>query len=138
MKRFPNCEKINSHPIIICQERRSKMIFENPNRREICLLEVDGCGIQEGLRCDYALTAEENIEEFYIELKGSDVKHAFDQLETTMQKLSDNLYNQPKFCFIISTCCPLDGPQIQIMRKQMHKYQAKLIIKNREYTHVLN
>lgn len=139
MKRFPECETINRHPIITCPEKRSKMIFKNPNQREVCRLRVDGCGIQEGLRCDYALTAEENIEEFYIELKGCDVSDAFFQLEASIQKLSDDAYKHPKSCFIISTRCPLDGPQIQIMRKRMqNKYQAKLIIKNREYTHVLN
>ena len=139
MKRFPNCEKINSHPIITCEEKRSKMTFKNPNRREVCLLEVDGCGIKEGLRCDYALTAEENKEEFYIELKGCDVSHAFKQLEASIQKLSEDPQKQPKFCFIISTRAPSEGPQTQMMKKRLKKsYKAELIIKNREYTHVLN
>ncbi len=139
MKRFPECETISKKPIITCEEERSKIIFENHKRREVCLLKVDGCAIQEGVKCDYALTASENKEEIYIELKGRDVKHAFSQLETSMQKLSDDAYKQPKFCFIISTRCPLDGPEIQIMKKRMlNKYQAKLIIKNRKYTHMLN
>ena len=135
MKRFPDCEKVNSYLIVTCEERQSKMIFENPQRREVCLIEVDGCVIQEGLRCDYAMRAENNREEFYIELKGRDVKHAFSQLETSLQKLSEDPYKHPKICFIISTRCPLDGPQIQTMK---NKYHAKLIIKNREWSHTLN
>lgn len=139
MKRFPNCEKINSHPIITREEKRSKIIFKNPNRREVCVLKVDNCAIKEGLRCDYALTAEENKEEFYIELKGCDVSHAFKQLEASIQKLSEDPQKQPKFCFIISTRAPSEGPQTQIMKKRLKKsYKAELIIKTCEYTYVLN
>ena len=63
------------------------MTFKNPNRREVCLLEVDGCGIKEGLRCDYALTAEENKEEFYIELKGCDVSQGYFILKRSLSTL---------------------------------------------------
>ena len=139
MKRCPKCEQIKNDPIIVCKERRSKMIFENPQRREVRLLKVDECAIQEGLRCDYAMTAEENIEEFYIELKGCDVRHAFEQLEASIQILSDNPQKQPKICFIISTRSPSESPETQKMKKLMkNKYQAKLIIKNCERSYTLN
>ncbi len=138
MKRFPDCEIIKNDPIIPLEEKQSKIIFENPERIEVCLLEVDDCAIQQGIRCDYALTGKLIEDEFYVELKGRDVKHAFKQLETTIQQISEDPKKQPKHCFIISTRCPLNGPEIQKMQKLMKKqYTAKLIIKNRQHKHVL-
>jgi hypothetical protein len=100
MKRFPHCEHITKAPIVSLKENQSKIIFENPAQLEICILTVDGeannGAIRDGLRCDYALTAE-NIEgEFYIELKGRDIKHAFKQLEATIKQISEDPQRQVK------------------------------------------
>jgi hypothetical protein len=82
MKRFPKCEHITQNPIIPLEEKQSKIIFENPAKLEVCVLRVDHTeqaegAIKDGIRCDFALTAEAIEAEFYIELKGSDIKHAF-------------------------------------------------------------
>jgi hypothetical protein len=138
MKRFSKCEKLRKDPIISLSENKSKIIFENPQKLEVCVLEVDGCAIEQGPRCDYALVAESIEDEFYIELKGRDIKHAFEQLESTLKQISAQPSQTPKYCFVISTRCPLSGPEIQKMQKMMQrKYKARLIIKNREYTHTL-
>jgi hypothetical protein len=136
MKRFPDCEIVTTDRKIVRKENQSKIVFENPQKMTVRILEVDDCAITEGLRCDYALTVETIETEFYVELKGSDVRHAFAQLEATIGQISDNPQQQPKFCFIVSTRCPLSGSDIQKMQKIMkEKYKAKLVIKNREHTH---
>jgi hypothetical protein len=139
MKQFANCERRTTDRLIALKEKQSKMIFENPTALEVCILEVDDCAITAGIRCDYALSADTIEEEFYIELKGRDVKYAVEQLEATIRQISEDPQQQLKYCFVISTRCPLSGPQIQTMQKRMkQKYNAKLIIKNRQHTHVLS
>jgi hypothetical protein len=138
MKRFPDCERRTTDRAIVMRENQSKISFENPQQLEICLLAVDDCAITEGIRCDYAVSGAAISAEFYIELKGRNIKHAFEQLETTLKQISDDPQRQPKYCFIISTRCPLSGPEIQKMQKLMQqKYNAKLVIKNRQHSHQL-
>jgi hypothetical protein len=132
MKRFPQCERITKAQIIPLKENQSKIIFENPNQLEVCILTVDdkdNAVIQDGLRCDYALTAENIDAEFYVELKGRDIKHAFKQLEATLQQISEDPQRQPKYCFVISSRCTLAGNDIKIMQTQMKKSQ--------QHTHIL-
>jgi hypothetical protein len=139
MKQFANCERRTTDQLIALKEKQSKMIFENPTALEVCILEVDDCAITTGIRCDYALSADTIAEEFYIELKGRDIKHAFEQLAATFNQISEDPQRHPKYGFIISTRCPLTGPEIQKMQKLMkQKYNTKLIIKNRQHTHVLS
>jgi hypothetical protein len=62
MKRFPQCERITKDSIIPLEEKQSKIIFENPAKLSVCVLNVDHTGktegaIKDGIRCDYALTA---------------------------------------------------------------------------------
>ena len=138
MKRFLDCETIIKNSNIPLKENRSEIVFENPKRLEVCVIKVDGCAITDGIRCDYALTAESVKEEFHIELKGCDVKHAFDQLEATIKKISSNPQNTPKLCFIISTRCPLSSIEIQGRQKKMKKkYNAKLIVKNTPHIYTI-
>ena len=73
-------------------------------------------------------------QEIYIELKGSDVKHAVEQIATTIQKLGLNM--SAAICFIASTRCPINSTQIQNLKKKFRKnYNAKLTIKNGEIVH---
>jgi hypothetical protein len=125
MKKFPQCERITKASIIPLKENQSKIIFENPAQREVCILAVDGeddnGAIRDGLRCDYALTAENIEEEFYIELKGRDIKHAFKQLVATIEKISEDPQRQAKYCFVIASRCTVASNEIQMMRTQMRK-----------------
>ena len=139
MKKFPQCEIITTNQLISLKENRSKIIFENPNRLEVCIVKVDGCATESGPRCDYALTVDAMKEEFYIELKGRDVEHALDQIEATIKAISSDLRKQPKLCFIISTRCPPRSVTKISNRQQVlkKKYNAKLIVKNTPHTYTI-
>jgi hypothetical protein len=139
MKRFPNCEQLKTDPKIVLQENQSKITLENPQRQKICLLEVDDCAITAGVRCDYALTASTIEEEFYIELKGRDVKHAVNQIEATIQQISANPTKHPKICFVISTRCPLSGQDIQKLQLKMKRaFNARLEFHKLQFAYKLN
>jgi len=72
------------------QEQKSKVIFHNPNQHEVQEITVDGCVVTEGERCDYLLLVDDADVSVFVELKGSDVKHALEQLEETHKQLRDH------------------------------------------------
>jgi len=77
-----------------------------------------------------------NEQEVYIELKGSDVKHAVEQISRSIDLLACNCHSVIKLCFIASTRCPINSTEIQNLKKKFRqKYNAKIIIKNGEITH---
>jgi hypothetical protein len=142
-KRFRECETILSNKLIPLEENKSKFVIENPNQFKVCVVQVDGCAIKEGRRCDYlVIPDEQDIKktlEIYIELKGSKILDAIEQLEATIKQLSDHPAKQEKVCIIISTRCPLSTPEIQKFKLRFKKtYNAKLEVKNRTYTYCLS
>lgn len=145
MKDFGDCEKIRKDSKIVITDpgsdnNRSRFRLENPKKLKIRVIQVDDCVIKQGVRCDYLIIAPSNnkssdSQEIYIELKGSDVKHAVEQIATTIEKLTDNI-SASKLCFIASTRCPINSTEIQNIKKKFRKkYQAKLTIKNGEIIH---
>ena len=142
---FGNCEEVRKDIKIVLTDsgngnNRSKFRLENPQKLKIRVIQVDDCVIKQGMRCDYLVIApskdkSSDSQEIYIELKGSDVKHAVEQIATTIQKLGSDS-SAFKLCFIASTRCPINSTQIQNLQKKFRKkYNAKLTIKNREIVH---
>lgn len=140
MKAFPNCEELKTDPIIVLQENKSKMIFENPTQAPVRKITVDGCVIKdnETLRCDYVLVPDYEVE-IYVELKGKDIAHAVKQLESTIELLSDNAKTIKKLCFIVSSRSPKLTPEIQKIAKTFNKkYNASFRVKNIQDTYDLS
>ncbi|AOX03303.1 hypothetical protein BJP34_31140 [Moorena producens PAL-8-15-08-1] len=81
MKSFQDCEEYKHDKIIVLEENNSKLTLLNPNKDKILVITVDGCAIadDENKRCDYALVCSNGLE-IYVELKGSKIKHAFEQI----------------------------------------------------------
>ena len=123
-------EKINYKNILIEEKKSSKIIFTNENLIELTKVQVDGCLDIQGVKCDWLLIINEPYIEIYIELKGSDVEHAFDQIENTMKVVSINYKTVVKYCYIITTRCPINSAQIQVKAKSFrNKYNAVLKVK---------
>ncbi|MBD2390479.1 MAG: hypothetical protein LW814_09880 [Anabaena sp. CoA2_C59] len=123
-------EKITHKNILIEEKKSSKIIFGNENLIEVTKVQVDGCLDIQGVKCDWLLIIYEPYIEIYIELKGSDVEHAFIQIENTIKVVSQDYKNVPKYCYIITTRCPLDSTQIQVKKKSFKsKYNAVLKVK---------
>jgi hypothetical protein len=69
--------------------------------------------------------------EIYIELKGSDVLHAVKQIESTINRLSNNSKTAKKLCFVVSTRVPKQTTSIQQIQSQFKKkFNASFRIKN--------
>jgi len=76
------CTTTVSHSLIKVEENKRIAIFRNPARKKIRVTEVDGCLVTEGLRSDYVVS-EPGVASILVELKGTDVAHACDQLFAT-------------------------------------------------------
>jgi hypothetical protein len=116
-----DCEEIESNRLIVREEKGKKITLLNQQKEYIKVVEVDGCEIVEGNRCDWLfvkITDENDNNEIFVELKGSDIKHACLQLETTIRKLTQDLRKE-KFAIVV---CSRVAPSIKTT-KQL--YQAR-------------
>lgn len=118
------------------EERKKKIIFHNPDRKECLKIQVDGCAIKVGDKCDNLLKigyADQQGPEYYVELKGEDVGHAMTQILQTIQIIHND--RSPVMAFIICTnVSPALSPKIQQFKKQLkEKYNATVVIKERQY-----
>lgn len=126
------CCEIKNYKVITLHENRSIFNFYNPNRKNVTCVVVDGCAIINGPKCDHLLI-DANLVEHFVELKGSDVKHALLQLERSIEQLG---VNTPRYAFVVSTKCPMIGADIQRAKKKFKvKYDTNLIIKNSPCEH---
>ncbi|MBN8789633.1 MAG: hypothetical protein J0I84_21330 [Terrimonas sp.] len=108
---------------------KTKMCFNNPNKRQITKIIVDNCAIKSGIRCDFMLVDHKSLEH-YIELKGKQIIHACNQIEETIKQLTKNVF-AVKHSFIVSTACPLTTTEVQILKAQFKKkYNSTLTVKN--------
>jgi hypothetical protein len=77
MKNVPECCITDTNDSVVkFEEKRSTIRFHNPHKRKYKRVQVDGCALSEGAKCDNMLCSHDEREEWYIELKGSDVPHA--------------------------------------------------------------
>jgi hypothetical protein len=134
MQAKTHCQRKTKDPIIPLREpkTRSQLVISNPDRDEITIIKVDGCEIVDNAtpRCDFAIDPHTDLE-IYVELKGSDVKHAIEQLESTISIISSNPKLARKLCIVVSTRVPRQGTNIQtLQRRFMLRYRATLRIKN--------
>ena len=126
------CETKDSQ--IKFEENKRKIVFENPSRLSYERVDVDGCTINEGVRCDKLLLSADEREERYVELKGTDVIHAIDQLEETIKRLGE--YTDNRHAYVISTnVAPAINTNRQAKIKYFkEKYCAELKIQEKQLT----
>jgi hypothetical protein len=74
-----NCTKTVSSSLIKVEEHRRKAVFRNPKRDPYEVSLIDGCLIDDGVRADF-LVSEVGKASVIVELKGSNVAHACEQV----------------------------------------------------------
>ena len=118
MKNVPECCITDTNDSIVkFEEKRSTIRFRNPQKRLYKRVQVDGCALSEGAKCDNMLCSHDEREEWYIELKGSDVPHAIEQIKSTIQKLGE--YNDNRHSLIVCTrVMPQITTKIQRAKKE--------------------
>ena len=130
MKNVPSvCVTEVKDSVIRFEENRSVIRFLNQERRTYKSVQVDGCAITQGLKCDNLLTNKDETKERFVELKGSDIPHGLNQLRDSMQKLGE-FPEERKAYLIFTACSPAFSTRLQLAKKEFKKqYNAELIAK---------
>ena len=134
-ENHPNCTECNRNPIINAAENRSKYSLLNPKRREVCKIRVDGCVITQvdGKQCDYLFLACDTSIVFFVELKGSDLSHAIDQINQSIDLLAANLGGSAINARVVlsKTQTPdLRTPKYKKFKQKIHGLGGTFIHKN--------
>lgn len=80
--------------LIVSKEKRSKHIAENENCQLVRQYQIDGEVIKDkdAVKCDYLVLNDEKKTAYFIELKGSKVVHAIEQIEETAKRFRPCLH----------------------------------------------
>lgn len=132
---FEECSEVTKNKIVTVSDKKgkSKMYLDNPSKKSIQKIIVDGCLNIPGKKCDYLIKIDNPLIEIYIELKGRRIDEAIKQLENTMNEIYK--YNSKvkvkKFCYIIHTKCPLKAQEMEkYIKKFKRSYNATLKFKS--------
>lgn len=128
-----NCCGTISHSKIKFEENRSSIVFRNPDNHEFERCEVDGCLITTGIRCD-KLLRRPNVCVLFIELKGTDLEHAKNQLATTISSPQLRSRREPHAAAIV-VCSKVRIPAASsfILRAKQEfakQFKARFIVKS--------
>lgn len=134
MKNIPDiCQTSTESRNIVFVENNRRIKFVNDSGRCYLKIKVDGCVIT-GMtpRCDDALCSEDGFEEHYIELKGTDIRHAIEQLKTTIERIGE--HNENRHAYVIcSNVAPQINTMIQKAKSEFEKkYKSTLLVKSRQ------
>ncbi len=135
-----DCAVERNDPIIAVSEKGKTFRLNNPNRRTILQVKVDGCLITgERERCDYLFEVPldpppPSHRVCYVELKGKNVEKAMSQIISTIEYTKQQYANFKKEAYIISSRVPTASPSTQDMSIKLKKYYGtKLTIKCKEW-----
>ncbi|WP_155895417.1 hypothetical protein [Comamonas aquatica] len=117
------CSAKNNHKKIKIHEAKSSTIYiENSNSEEYYLIKYDSCIVQNQEGADYLISKVDLTSVCIIELKGSDVNKAFQQISTTTTNLKNTSFSKSKkSAIIVNTAWPKASTSLQLL---MQKYYS--------------
>lgn len=101
----------------------------NSEKKYITHYRIDGVVINSGNRCDYLLINEEDKIAYLIELKGSDLVKAAEQLEATENALRQELSGYSLQYRIVANKCRTQEIRSSAYRKYQLRWKRRLIQK---------
>ena len=96
--------RAGTYPQFSSRENRCSHIAYNPEQKYIRQFKVDGEVLPAGTapqRCDYLLLDDTTHKSYYIELKGSDISTAIEQIESTISLISPSIQDYAILCRIV-------------------------------------
>jgi len=123
-----HCEK-TKRKIIKVKENASAFEILNDNGRSIIKTKIDGCKITNGIRCDWHFEDALSQQEIFVELKGKNVSHGYNQIEATVLAISKNIKTNQAF-IVCTKCPPLLDSKSQILKVRARKNKIALTIKS--------
>lgn len=131
-------KQLTSDPLIVFKENSRVIRFVNNQRLPHKKVHVDGVAVTSGLRCDFLLTSDDERSEHFIELKGTDVRHAIGQLSATIARLGE--FGDDRHSYVVSTNqAPALKTYVQKAKIEFkNRHKSSLDVKERLIEVVLN
>ena len=130
LKNFNSlCDK--NAPQIVSRDKKNPQYHKGNNisREEVTHYQIDGVVIKTGNKCDYLLINETKKVAYLIELKGSDLVKAAQQLEATEKLLKSELSNYKLQYRIIANKCKTQEIHSSAYRKYQMQWKKNLLQK---------
>lgn len=130
LKNFNSlCDK--NAPQIVSRDKKNPQYHKgnNTSREEVTHYQIDGVVIKTGNKCDYLLINETKKVAYLIELKGSDLVKAAQQLEATEKLLKSELSNYKLQYRIIANKCKTQEIHSSAYRKYQMQWKKNLLQK---------
>lgn len=123
------CSRVSENPIITVSENGRGFVLKNPNRLQVKKTKVDGCLFTDNReKCDYCFEIGNAAYcVIYVELKGSNIEKAYQQICSTIQHLSTTHQGLKRVCRIVASRVPKGGPEVQTLRVKMLKQHKALL-----------
>lgn len=122
------CKKFNTHfdfqheqrSIVVCKDKgKNRYIYENQSNDFLSKYRIDGGLITNGAKCDFLLlNCNEEQHSYFIELKGSDIIHAIEQIDRSIDILKPQLGDSKIFARIVLT--RVNTPELENHPKYLH------------------
>lgn len=120
---------------ISISENRKKYLLHNDLRNNMAVFHVDGAMVQDKntIKCDNLVLDTTGMKAIFVELKGTDLAHALQQINQTIDMMRDDIPNCTKYARIVTsnrTNVPnirANPEYIKLYKKANVKVSAKLI-----------
>lgn len=126
---YKDCYEDCNYPTVVVEENGRAFRLNNRGRGQIKKVQVDGCLIDDKRpRCDYLFEIGEECHcAIYVELKGADIEHAFNQLVATMTYLAAEHKDVLRVCHIVASRVPRAGPKVQALKVKMARRHRAIL-----------
>lgn len=119
----PHCAENGNRSNLKLEENKSVLYIINSLNKDYVKIIIDSCDVTEGIKCDFGIHLVDKDRNLLVELKGSDISHAYDQLEKTLGIY--NLKNCNKTsCFVVTSNNPLSATTSQILKMKFRKHNG--------------
>ena len=131
MKSPEDCRIIRRDPLISVQEKGRTFVLSNACRQTVAQVQVDDCLITVGERCDWLFELTEPVKSaLFVELKGRDIKHAYEQLLATIQQLKSHYPGYVLEAYVVASRNPQTSPSRDLLAKKLARLGVKLTERN--------
>ncbi|NQY53648.1 MAG: hypothetical protein HRT42_08725 [Campylobacteraceae bacterium] len=135
------CNEYNQNKIIVAEENKKKFVIKNNSQLFVNKVQVDGCYIKTGIRCDFLFEIFNNLElseVYYVELKGTHIEHGIEQLEATINHCKGIHSGIKRNCALVISKYPKASTSSQILKKKfLTKTSVQLKIESKICTQII-
>ncbi len=121
---------------IVCKESKKS---KNPSKVVLKVSEAEfyqvkfdeQCGQEHGLRCDFVVYLGDKSVVLFVEIKGNDIVHAYEQIKNSRKLLTESFSNSKQHCAIVYCGTPKNSVSFSDLKIEAKKDKFKeLFIKS--------